>query len=259
MGDRPIGDNAPEPHRNHDVALCLGGTDDIMTPLILAPNVDVIFMVGHFAEEDIDVMIKTLQDGKREVTWKDDFVRNFVHAPILEKTPIHYLPKGKADILMYAPFPKRPTAMNWSKRLRFRYGGKERVVFVFLQSPFEKWPSCVTNLSHIFILSPLMHVTVLQKIFDVDHYAFCMSTCGGRARKTTIYAGYRTNSCNHYVVVKNGCRPRGNILGYFTLTLATPVGWALKRCLSDKERMCEFRVLDTGRVYRLKWQSWNLT
>ena len=259
----PIYDKDAEPAAHLNVVLSLGMRDDIMMVLNLVPEADVIFVIddnddSHKDLGDLYDRIKTtLTEGKRPTVKGMESESHLRPLPLLATNPFHYLSKGKAVIEADARYRERDPAIEWNWRLRFRYGGKNRVLMRFERSPSEAWPAGVTNVSHV-----ILHRKVDLGLLDRSPY---QGEIIRNLLTNTSTKGYRLYGqatrywYPNFVIVQSGANPRGTCVGYVDIKPDYVFTNIVVHAIDANDPMVNLLVMETGRVYKVRWRKYPFT
>jgi hypothetical protein len=249
-------DAKPAPHLN--VVLCLGMGDHIMMPLQLVPDADVIFVIDD-GEDDLEELYEsiktTLTEGKRATNLKLASYSHLHPMPIISPSSFHYLSKGKATIEADARYRECDPAIQWNWRLRFRYGGKNRVLMRFNRSFAMEWPAGVTNVKHI-ILHNKVEVGRLETYEPQGNLKanFLNRTSSEGYR---LYGQVTRYWYPNFVIVQAGVNPRGTCVGWIDVKKDYVITNVIIKAIDANDPMVNLLVMETGKVYRVRWRKYN--
>lgn len=121
--------------------LYLGMSDDIITPFLLYPDFDKLYIIDQSKHSyDLNVLFDGIKDIL--ISGKTKSISCKYHKD--EKNLDNVSIGGKCKIIK-----DRRTHNNKKWILRFMFNGKLRKLIRYEQDFFNKWPKCVKNINHI--------------------------------------------------------------------------------------------------------------
>jgi hypothetical protein len=264
--ERPMGDQDKRPLDGMTTVLCLGlSSSMIMTVLELVPDVDLIFVIDEFNEASspdgelsglYDEITRVLKEGKMKADMSLEEDEHLTPMPIIEKAPFHYLSAGKGEICADARYRERDPAIKWNWRLRFKYGGKERVLMRFDQSYKDAWPKGVERVQHIMIhgVTSLGELNDELSTAEKQQLMFNFDAATNN-RPYRLYGLTCRHAFPHNVVVQCGMHARGTSVGYVDVKRDETIMHVIKKYCIKYSATVSLDVLSTGKVYTLKWSK----
>jgi hypothetical protein len=269
--ERPMSDSDDRPPEGSVTVVSLGTGSDIASILNLVPDVDVIFMIDEHddSKEELSELYekikKIITEGRCASDARINTAVHLAPMPIVDKSPYHYLSKGKGEIIADARYRERDPAIKWDWRLRFRYGGKQRVLMRFEQSPLKTWPVGISGAQHVM----LHHDEHPIDLFDLKdglptdqrvEFFLNFDTCTHRH-------GYRIYGRSHvypfprHVVVECGADPRGSQVAYANVMGEESIKSFIQKYTHKywTPASLTLDVLSTGKTYKVKWSKWVIT
>jgi len=266
--ERPMGDQDVRPLEGMTTVLCLGLTTSLVVSVLeLVPDVDLIFMIGEFDPASspdgelhglYDEIKHILKEGKIKSDMSLDEHEHLMPTPIIEKAQFHYLSKGKGEPYADARYRERDPAIKWDWRLRFKYGGKERVLMYFDQDYLDAWPRGVSGVQHIMIhgitsLGLLEgECSTTQKNQEVANF-----DAASNSKPYRLYGLTCRHPFPHHVVVQCGEHARGTTIAYVDVKKNESIIYILKKYCYTYSASVTVDVLSTGKVYYcVGWSKW---